>query len=193
MLRFVTQTLHGPALSSSMFSDQGQAACNTNGHGPAQFTPCRKRFVQDGEIFLHFFLFQLEFYSSCVIFLKPKAEDGGLKESYALRDPCCIRLYFTVDKMGNRTGRRKNKRGGEMERERERHIHTQSAQCLSLVGIGTPPPPLPPASVPHPRDQRRGGGGVQNTRLSARGWGPGGSQFGRLKKRPNIALCLLCG
>jgi len=30
---------------------RGQAACHTNGQGPAQFTPCRKRFVQDGTLF----------------------------------------------------------------------------------------------------------------------------------------------
>jgi hypothetical protein len=71
MLRFVTQTLHGPALSSSMFSDQGQAACNTNGHGPAQFTPCRKRFVQDGEIFLHFIFIPIGDFFKLLDLLKP--------------------------------------------------------------------------------------------------------------------------
>ncbi len=56
--------------------------------------------------------------------------------------------------------------------ELETPIHSPKSECV-------PPPP--------PRNQRG-----EHTRLRVRGWG-GGSQFGRLEKKPSTVYSILCG
>ncbi len=58
----------------------------------------------------------------------------------------------------------------------------KSSECLSLRPKHLPPPPLPQASVSSPTLEPKGDG---------EGWGDGGSQFGRLERKPGT-LYTLC-
>ncbi len=66
-----------------------------------------------------------------------------------------------------------------------KYMYTEFQSVCTLVRIGTSPPPLPRKRVCLSTRNQKGRG---YTRL--RGWGYGGSQFGRLEKRPSTLSTL---
>jgi hypothetical protein len=63
----------------------------------------------------------------------------------------------------------------------------REVQCLSPRLNWDPPTPSPPASVFSPPPGTKGGGDTL-----ACGWGGGGSQFGRLERKPSTLSTLWC-